>query len=608
MPSLFLAAVTLLGAAPLTTIGNSTGHGTPAGTSAGAHCSKPASVLMPLAGPSGSLASGSTLSFTYEFEIVHYSPSDGRLAVYLPRLFATFPLAGGTTFALSVAPQQLTVADGNWTAAPAGTSSRTLNSTTTFATGGTAHLSSELLAVMATTTQFEGLNLSFRWHWVSTTVAGSSVSPWSVNTVDQNCPSDFWPAPYVDLVQDWNLKGPTGSTFTAALTGFTSHQYIFLELETPTGTVVYSHGQTTPAGNTTAHNVTIAYDCWCGRLSPGQYLVHIHNLMGSLLYSVSVTVTARNGLTVSTSAQPLSGPAPLTVSFGSQVTSGAPPYVYAWTFGDGGTSPAADPSHTYLVGGSFAVQLSVTDSTGATASARSTVTVEGTGTGLSLHVSSNVSTGPAPLWVALSVTASGGTPPYVYNWDTGDGGRSSGATVSHLYVRPGNFTATVTARDSGGTTASHTLVISVTSGLEVRLSSTPTSPQPGDHVTITAAVAGNVSIVAYRWTIDRHLANDTGATLGLGPLPAGSYDIGLSVRDRSGAEGNGSLTLVVANASASGSPMVEAVIGAVPPWGWIPIGAGVVAAVFGLAVARRRRPPTPPPTIAGPRSTTNPAT
>jgi len=58
----------------------------------------------------------------------------------------------------------------------------------------------------------------------------------------------------------------------------------------------------------------------------------------------------------------------------------------AWTFGDSATSTAANPSHTYVSGGSYTVQLTVTDNGGAMASATSTVTV-------------TAPPPPEPLWV-----------------------------------------------------------------------------------------------------------------------------------------------------------------------------------------------------------------
>jgi PKD repeat protein len=47
----------------------------------------------------------------------------------------------------------------------------------------------------------------------------------------------------------------------------------------------------------------------------------------------------------------------------------------AWTFGDGATSTATNPSHTYAAQGSYTVELTVNDDDGAVASAASTVTV-----------------------------------------------------------------------------------------------------------------------------------------------------------------------------------------------------------------------------------------
>jgi PKD repeat protein len=48
---------------------------------------------------------------------------------------------------------------------------------------------------------------------------------------------------------------------------------------------------------------------------------------------------------------------------------------YAWTFGDGVTSTAQNPSHTYTAGGTFTVTLTVTDNQSATGNVSHTVTV-----------------------------------------------------------------------------------------------------------------------------------------------------------------------------------------------------------------------------------------
>src|SRR5256712_8632409 len=48
---------------------------------------------------------------------------------------------------------------------------------------------------------------------------------------------------------------------------------------------------------------------------------------------------------------------------------------YSWTFGDGATSTAQNPSHTYAGGGTYTVTLKVTDNQGATGTTSHSVTV-----------------------------------------------------------------------------------------------------------------------------------------------------------------------------------------------------------------------------------------
>ncbi|MDG4821740.1 ThuA domain-containing protein [Asanoa sp. WMMD1127] len=78
--------------------------------------------------------------------------------------------------------------------------------------------------------------------------------------------------------------------------------------------------------------------------------------------------------------QPTSGAAPLTVQFssaGSRDPAGQP-ITYAWAFGDGGTSTAANPSHTYTATGTYTAQLTVRDPGGKTAVANVPIVVGNT--------------------------------------------------------------------------------------------------------------------------------------------------------------------------------------------------------------------------------------
>ncbi|RKT67942.1 PKD domain-containing protein [Saccharothrix variisporea] len=99
------------------------------------------------------------------------------------------------------------------------------------------------------------------------------------------------------------------------------------------------------------------------------------HLPGAGLWRIDYNAGERSPI-AQASANPSSGGTPLTVAFssaGSRDPEGGA-LTYKWTFGDGGTSTAANPSHTYNTRGTFNVQLTVTDPTGKTGTANLTVT------------------------------------------------------------------------------------------------------------------------------------------------------------------------------------------------------------------------------------------
>ncbi len=86
-----------------------------------------------------------------------------------------------------------------------------------------------------------------------------------------------------------------------------------------------------------------------------------------------------NGTTAVASANPSSGYSPLQVSFSSagSTNSGGGSLTYAWNFGDGGTSTAANPTHTYVAAGvtNYTAQLTVQNTSGLSSSTTVKVTV-----------------------------------------------------------------------------------------------------------------------------------------------------------------------------------------------------------------------------------------
>jgi subtilase family serine protease len=77
---------------------------------------------------------------------------------------------------------------------------------------------------------------------------------------------------------------------------------------------------------------------------------------------------------------------------------------HSWTFGDGGTSTAANPSHTYAASGTFTVTETVTDNGGAQNSVSHSVTVSSGGGSSQLLGNPGWETGSASPWTMSSGT------------------------------------------------------------------------------------------------------------------------------------------------------------------------------------------------------------
>jgi PKD repeat protein len=177
-------------------------------------------------------------------------------------------------------------------------------------------------------------------------------------------------------------------------------------------------------------------------------------------------------------ATPLSGPAPLTVTF-SSVGSSDPdgdPITYSWNFGDGGTSTQANPSHTYGSTGTFIAVLTVTDSKGAFSKAQVSIT-----SGNSKPTASIDAPVAGTLWrVGQSITFSGhatdpqdgALPPSAFFWEiilhhcpsnchTHPNGSFPGVTTASFsapdHDYPSYLEIKLTATDAGGLTDTKSL-------------------------------------------------------------------------------------------------------------------------------------------------------
>ncbi|WP_217251189.1 PQQ-dependent sugar dehydrogenase [Streptomyces sp. AC602_WCS936] len=99
----------------------------------------------------------------------------------------------------------------------------------------------------------------------------------------------------------------------------------------------------------------------------------------SALYRIE-HITGGHAPVAQAGADTTSGTAPLTVAFSSAGSSDADgdALTHTWDFGDGATSTAANPTHTYTANGQYTATLKVTDTTGKSATASVHITVGNT--------------------------------------------------------------------------------------------------------------------------------------------------------------------------------------------------------------------------------------
>ena len=251
---------------------------------------------------------------------------------------------------------------------------------------------------------------------------------------------------------------------------------------------------------------------------------HTYTSVGS--YNATVTVQDSAGASASTTvrvevsnvvahvaASTTFGTAPLPVTFMGSATGGTGPYLFNWSFGDGGVAASGSntTTHTYLNNGTFLAVLQVIDGHGIYAFANVTITV-GAGNGssgsLSVSASDSPSSGTAPLSVQFYASVTGGTAPYLFSWTFGDGSSSSLIDPTHVYTLGGVYQAVVQVTDPSGNSGSASLWISVNGssggsggggGLNASIFATPTSGTSPLTVDFTSVVSGGTAPYTYQW-------------------------------------------------------------------------------------------------------------
>lgn len=136
------------------------------------------------------------------------------------------------------------------------------------------------------------------------------------------------------------------------------------------------------------------------------------------------------------SRTPSSGTAPLNVQFTNQSTGN--PTSWNWNFGDGQTSTAQNPNHTYATAGNYNVTLLVQNSAGSNSYFWSNcVAVDESSSQPVVNFAADVTSGDAPLTVHFTDLSTGN--PTDWEWNFTDGGMSTEQNPTHVYQYPGVY-------------------------------------------------------------------------------------------------------------------------------------------------------------------------
>jgi len=198
------------------------------------------------------------------------------------------------------------------------------------------------------------------------------------------------------------------------------------------------------------------------------------------------------------SASPLSGTAPLLVSFTDSSTSS--PVTWSWSFGDGAVSTQRNPQHSYTAPGSYSVTLTAAGPQGsATRTRAALITV----TGPLALTSAELPAAVAGESYSQMLTATGGTSPYSWSVSAGNlpSGLALGASTGMISGTPagaGSASFTIQVTDAVGASALKPLSLTVNTPLAIATVSFPNAWRGVDYSQTLVATGGQPP---YTWSV-----------------------------------------------------------------------------------------------------------
>jgi len=398
-----------------------------------------------------------------------------------------------------------------------------------------------------------------RIDWQQTGPSGVPVAGTAVNTSGPGIDANLWNSRALFLYQDSSGAG-AGQAPTASFSSSCGER-----------TCTFDASASGSAGGTIT-----GYAWEFGDGSTGSGVSPTHTYAADGTFTVKLTVTSNTQATASTTRTVTVAHTnqPPEASFTASCTALACSFdagasfdpdgviaSYAWDFGDGATGTGVTASHTYASAGSMTVQLTVTDSNGATDSATqgvspSAAAVEFRGATNSnrnavthtVTIPANVTTGDT-LVLALTVNSTSVTVPSIAGWtllesvdgsnltgrlwsraaSAGDAGTSVSLTLSG--TAKADLSLAAYHASSGTTVASHAARVDQVSGTA---HVSPTAPVTGDGSWVSTYWAAKASVDVSWTTPAGQSVRTSGIGTGDGRIVSVLADSGVPVPSGSG--------------------------------------------------------------------------
>lgn len=212
---------------------------------------------------------------------------------------------------------------------------------------------------------------------------------------------------------------------------------------------------------------------------------------------------------------------------------------YTWIWDDSSSNVTTNPiiTHIFSVGGSYNVNLTVTDNTGLNASVVHTVHVGAPRADFTLWPSAPNMRDAVIFNASGSYDLDGTIANYAWDWGDLSGNVTTNPIITRIFSTTGNYNVTLIVTDNLGLNGSFALIVTVYALREAHFSFAPSTPNVGDPVTFNASLSQDPggTITNYTWDWDDTSSNVTTNPIITHTFSAnGSYNVNLTITDNDG--------------------------------------------------------------------------